>query len=481
MAICDLPFYPNNANYVDDEEHDANHRKYWFLILDCGLFTRKADADLCIEADKVLIFFTRRRAERRWAKHCRRNHNQADRAHQDDSPEPPEPPALARSSPVHAQTPASGHVEAPRQRSFRDDANEPAASTPAPAPPRAPAASTPGPTGSPARARSRTKTPASRGAPRKRKSPPLPLFRDDDEPSPPRRRSDQAPSAVNKGAKSVQAIRAPGATKAPAAVASPVPPSTAAASASPTHALSTAPRLARPAPHAEPPPVYTVEDSDSDGVYLVEGSDSDDTDDSEPPARPEPPSPTARDGISPSVSSASSLSSVGGSDGFPVGWGPAPASRVLVFPRAAASSASSASRAGLESPPAAAPSASSASRAGLESPPAAAPSASSASRAGLESPPAAAPSASSASRAGLRSPRAAASASASAVSRPRAVGASGGAEPVLLFNNSSQKLYKDAAMAIREMKEEESVEVVKYEEVVEFLSARTGRKAAGSV
>ncbi|KAJ7449448.1 hypothetical protein B0H11DRAFT_2247188 [Mycena galericulata] len=454
MAICDLPFYPNNANYVDDEEHDANHRKYWFLILDCGLFTRKADADLCIEADKVLIFFTRRRAERRWVKHCRRNHNQADRAHQDDSPEPPEPPALARSSPVHAQTPASGHVEAPRQRSFRDDANEPAASTPAPAPPRAPAASTPGPTGSPARARSRTKTPASRGAPRKRKSPPLPLFRDDDEPSPPRRRSDQAPSAVdqapsavNKGAKSVQAIRAPGATKAPAAVASPVPPSTAAASASPTHALSTAPRLARPAPHAEPPP----------------GSDSDDTDDSEPPARPEPPSPTARDGISPSVSSASSLSSVGGSDGFPVGWGPAPASRVLVFPRAAASSASSASRAGLESPPAAAPSASSASRAGLESPPAAA------------------PSASSASRTGLRSPRAAASASASAVSRPRAVGASGGAEPVLLFNNSSQKLYKDAAMAIREMKEEESVEVVKYEEVVEFLSARTGRKAAGSV
>lgn len=41
---CDAPFFPNSGNYVDDKEHDRNPRKFWFLVLEIGLFTKKCVA-----------------------------------------------------------------------------------------------------------------------------------------------------------------------------------------------------------------------------------------------------------------------------------------------------------------------------------------------------------------------------------------------------------------------------------------------------
>jgi hypothetical protein len=41
---CNPPFFPNSKNYEDDDEHDENARKLWFLILGIGLFTLKCVA-----------------------------------------------------------------------------------------------------------------------------------------------------------------------------------------------------------------------------------------------------------------------------------------------------------------------------------------------------------------------------------------------------------------------------------------------------
>lgn len=88
---CDLPFYPN-ANYVNEAEHDANTRKYYYLVLDHGLFTKKcvcnatqttrtdasfcrADADPLCDADDIHIFFTRKQAQREWDKDCAERHD----------------------------------------------------------------------------------------------------------------------------------------------------------------------------------------------------------------------------------------------------------------------------------------------------------------------------------------------------------------------------------------------------------------------
>ncbi|KAJ7441335.1 hypothetical protein B0H11DRAFT_2252225 [Mycena galericulata] len=526
MTVCDIPFHPNPANYINKTEHDSNDRKLWFLILDCGLFTRRSDANLMTHPDNVLFFPKREQAEECWAQHCSAYHDQTDAAHQDD---PPEPPAAEHSS----LAPVSLRIDAPRQRRSQDDGAQSAASTLAPAP------------GS-ARARSRTKTPASREAQRKRTSPPLPLYRDDDEPSPPRRHytltAAPAPSPACPAAAPAPSPSRPAAAPAP----SPARPAAYAESspvymgdsdssvgepedfavgwgpapvsrvvsprAAPARSPAPAPVLARaPAPprfspaHAKTPaveeaprkrkstplalfldddnaPTPPPQRSDNAGkkqrshdagmkgakpqkraptvpkarahttapasppptaasalaspkrafsaaphpahpaspppVYTVESESG-----SEPssPARMAP-TPAARDpGISPSVSSVSSLSSTGAS------W-----------------SASSVSRAGLASPRVGAASVSSASRTY----------ASSASHAG----------ASSASRAG-----------APAVLGPPA-GSSGGAGPVVLYNTSSRKLYIDPALAVREMTAKETVEVVDYEDVGEFLSARAGSK-----
>ncbi|KAJ6600450.1 hypothetical protein DFH09DRAFT_1302922 [Mycena vulgaris] len=449
MVVCDIPFHPNCSNYTDDDEHDENSRKFWFLILDCGLFTKKSDADL-IEGDEVLIFFTRKKAEECWAQHCSRYHDQTDLAHQDD---PPKPLAPGPSSPA----PPSLRVEAPRQRKSQDDGVEPAASTQAPAPPPA---SKPAQGPASARASSRNKTPALREAPRRRPSPRLPLFRDDDEPSPPRplastptrapastrlspvhakmlagplrvvepsrKRTPTPPlplfaddddedhggnapaSARQRSGNAVNNRVKPGPgpqkrAKAPAASArahiarTPVPPSTAASAPAPhKRSLSAAPRLPSSTSRADSPPVYTVDSG------------------SEPssPARAAP-APTA---TSPSVSSVSSLSSSGASEGFPLGSASSPSRN------RAGGFASSASR-------------------GY---------ASSVSR-GF---------ASSASRGAVASP----------------AGSSGERGSVLLYNSGSRKLYLDPALAVREMSVKESVEVVDYEDVAEFLSVRAGRK-----
>jgi hypothetical protein len=36
-----MPFFPNSANYVGTGEHDKNPRKYWYLVLSQGVFTKK--------------------------------------------------------------------------------------------------------------------------------------------------------------------------------------------------------------------------------------------------------------------------------------------------------------------------------------------------------------------------------------------------------------------------------------------------------
>lgn len=38
--LCEAPFHPN-LNYLSDNEHDQNHRKFWFLVFGVGLFTAK--------------------------------------------------------------------------------------------------------------------------------------------------------------------------------------------------------------------------------------------------------------------------------------------------------------------------------------------------------------------------------------------------------------------------------------------------------
>ncbi|KAJ7139154.1 hypothetical protein C8R44DRAFT_727263 [Mycena epipterygia] len=71
---CDLPFFPNAGNYVADDEHDNNPRKYWFLVLGVGLFTKKTDADAHCKPDSLIILYTKEHARRRWEAFCRRRH-----------------------------------------------------------------------------------------------------------------------------------------------------------------------------------------------------------------------------------------------------------------------------------------------------------------------------------------------------------------------------------------------------------------------
>ncbi|KAJ7711919.1 hypothetical protein B0H14DRAFT_2645573 [Mycena olivaceomarginata] len=52
--VCGIPFEPNPENYKNDNEHDANPRKHWYLILGVGLFTKK------------------------WKRHCMRRHTEDD-------------------------------------------------------------------------------------------------------------------------------------------------------------------------------------------------------------------------------------------------------------------------------------------------------------------------------------------------------------------------------------------------------------------
>ncbi|KAJ6517562.1 hypothetical protein DFH09DRAFT_1332361 [Mycena vulgaris] len=139
---CELPFFPNANNYVDDGEHDKNSRKYWYLVLREGLFTLKSDADALSAPDDILILFTKAQAQRLWDMHCHKHHKhkQDDRAPEYSSDE-----AAALKSPPSARS--SSHTRRPA-RSPSVTASAPTAKgkksafksgTKAPAPQHAPA------------------------------------------------------------------------------------------------------------------------------------------------------------------------------------------------------------------------------------------------------------------------------------------------------------------------------------------------------
>ncbi|KAJ7789705.1 hypothetical protein B0H14DRAFT_3502703 [Mycena olivaceomarginata] len=92
--VCDLPLVSHH-NYKNDEDHDQNTRKYWFIVFGVGLFTaqcvfcffRWGGKELrCVSSqektlqaagnkeDGVHVFITRNQATRAWARHCRRRH-----------------------------------------------------------------------------------------------------------------------------------------------------------------------------------------------------------------------------------------------------------------------------------------------------------------------------------------------------------------------------------------------------------------------
>ncbi|KAJ7337608.1 hypothetical protein DFH08DRAFT_964579 [Mycena albidolilacea] len=105
----DAPFFPHATNFVDDDEHDRNARKFWFLVLGVGLFTKKTEADQHCDPDDVLIFFTKELARRRWSAYCRKRHTHDDfDVEEDDESEdssiddlaPTPPPAPPRSASV---------------------------------------------------------------------------------------------------------------------------------------------------------------------------------------------------------------------------------------------------------------------------------------------------------------------------------------------------------------------------------------------
>ncbi|KAJ7821995.1 hypothetical protein B0H14DRAFT_3471052 [Mycena olivaceomarginata] len=74
MDACDMPFFPNAGNFTGFKEHDKNPRKFWFLVLSDGLFTKKTDADAAAGSSKVYIFFTRKEARDKWDQNCLRRH-----------------------------------------------------------------------------------------------------------------------------------------------------------------------------------------------------------------------------------------------------------------------------------------------------------------------------------------------------------------------------------------------------------------------
>ncbi|KAJ7851292.1 hypothetical protein B0H14DRAFT_2581528 [Mycena olivaceomarginata] len=105
--ICCLPFYPNHGNYKSDDEHDLNARKFWFLVLRAGLFTKRTDADNQAETSgsPVFTFRTRGEADAHWAAHCRDFHTHGGQKEEDSEEEgdrsssPPPFPTPAPSTP----------------------------------------------------------------------------------------------------------------------------------------------------------------------------------------------------------------------------------------------------------------------------------------------------------------------------------------------------------------------------------------------
>ncbi|KAJ6496850.1 hypothetical protein DFH09DRAFT_1337060 [Mycena vulgaris] len=113
FMLCELPFFPNAGNYVNDNKHDTNPRKFWFLVLSRGLFTKKADADPLCEPDEILITFTKAQARRLWISNSRERHS-----HDDDDKDEGRDDSAARASraspPSHTSTSfPSSHASRP--------------------------------------------------------------------------------------------------------------------------------------------------------------------------------------------------------------------------------------------------------------------------------------------------------------------------------------------------------------------------------
>ncbi|KAJ7936381.1 hypothetical protein B0H13DRAFT_2303772 [Mycena leptocephala] len=188
--VCQLAFYPDRRNYTTDSEHNGNPRKWWFLIMNAGLFTKKADAEFQAKVCKspVLTFGTRAEAEAHWAADCRQSHPHArdnDAGHNDEASEEEDDPSrpsyplpfstparfASRSIPANAvrasvkrEAPVKVKVEEAKVPLFREDSEVSPLSRPRkrPTPPRPPSSHkrsassaspcTPGPDTSPTRA-----------------------------------------------------------------------------------------------------------------------------------------------------------------------------------------------------------------------------------------------------------------------------------------------------------------------------------------
>ncbi|KAJ7797960.1 hypothetical protein B0H14DRAFT_2618411 [Mycena olivaceomarginata] len=81
--VCDLPFV-SHGNYKNDNDHDQNTRKFWYLVFGVGLFTaqkqsltlnrKDAVGAAASGVDSVHVFLARDQATRAWGRWCQRHH-----------------------------------------------------------------------------------------------------------------------------------------------------------------------------------------------------------------------------------------------------------------------------------------------------------------------------------------------------------------------------------------------------------------------
>ncbi|KAJ7846820.1 hypothetical protein B0H14DRAFT_3454085 [Mycena olivaceomarginata] len=109
--VCNLPLVSHH-NYKNDEDHDRNTRKYWFVVFGVGLFTAQKDAlQASGTEDGVHVFITCNQATRAWARHCRRRHTPGCHKTQDPKAHPSDAdsntdgdaPAKRRQTPVNVK------------------------------------------------------------------------------------------------------------------------------------------------------------------------------------------------------------------------------------------------------------------------------------------------------------------------------------------------------------------------------------------
>ncbi|KAJ7741228.1 hypothetical protein B0H14DRAFT_3515336 [Mycena olivaceomarginata] len=120
---------PSFENYKNDNEHDANPRKHWYLILGVGLFTKK-----CVQKSlfrlrvaysagptrkiwplrtNILIFFKKSHALRRWKRHCMRRHTEDDHSNPRHCSDPDDGEDDGDDAESVADTPPRAHSAAP--------------------------------------------------------------------------------------------------------------------------------------------------------------------------------------------------------------------------------------------------------------------------------------------------------------------------------------------------------------------------------